>query len=216
MDILQKIDEVIQSEIDSKTHRNYLGASSLGEPCDRKLWYSYKRPKNDHDPRIQRIFDMGNMVEEYLIGLLKKSGFTLFTHDENGKQFGFDDFPIMGNSDGVIILDDVPHLIEFKSYNEKRFNELSKSGVMNSDPTYYSQVCVYMEKMDLDRCMFMAICKNDSRIHIEFIESDPIEAHYCINRGHSIAKMEVEPERKYSSISHFKCKMCSWKKECWK
>jgi hypothetical protein len=215
IDIVSKIDSMIQKEIDSKEHRQYLGASILGEDCDRKIWYMYKKPKHDHDPRIQRIFDFGNMMEEYLIKLLQKSGFALFTHDEDGKQYGFDDYPIMGSSDGVIILNDIPHLLEFKSYNEKRFNTLMKEGVKSSDPIYYSQVCVYMEKMELDKCLFMAICKNDSRIYTEIVGSDPIEANYCINKGHEIAKMETEPNRRYDSKSHFKCKLCSYRKECW-
>jgi len=217
MDLIQLIDDSIQKRIEEKKSRNYMGASGLGEPCDRKLWYSYKQPKNDHKPRTQRIFDLGNLLEDYVVKLIRESGIIIHTHDEEGEQFGFVDGIIGGHIDGVIEgLVDEPALAELKSYNESRFKSLIKEGVKESDPKYYTQVQVYMHKMELKKCLFIAICKNDCSIHTEWVDYDPIEANWALNRGHEIGAMDEMPERKYTHVSHFQCKFCSWQKECWK
>lgn len=194
--------------------REYMGASGLGEPCDRKLWYSYRMPKSVEDPRIQRIFDLGNLIEDYLVRLLRDAGYTIYTHDEDGKQYGFMDLPIAGNTDGILMLDE-PHLAEFKSYNTTRFSALKKGGVKENDPSYYTQVQVYMDRLSLKKCLFLALNKNDCELYQEIINYDPIEANWSLNRGHQVASMDSLPPRKYNHVSHFKCKLCSWKKECW-
>lgn len=212
--LLKLIDDAIITRAVCKEQRSYMGASSLGEPCDRKLWYSYKQPEVIIDPRINRIFDMGNMIEDYLVKLLNDTGHIVYTKDDDNKQFGFVDGIIAGHIDGVISLN-VPHLLEFKSYNDSRYKELVKSGVKESAPIYYTQCCVYMEKMNLDKCLFMALNKNTAEIYIEIINSDPIEANWAINRGKEIGNRDTEPDRKYDHKSHFKCKLCSYRKTCW-
>lgn len=214
-EVVELIDQAILKRAGEQSPRSYLGASGLGEPCDKKLWYSYKKPKSVDDPRILRIFDLGNLIEDYMVKLLRDAGYTIHTHDEDGKQFGFIDMPIAGNSDGVLMLPDGPHLAEFKSYNTTRFSTLKKGGVHVSDPKYYTQVQIYMGEMKLDKCLFLALNKNDCEIYTEVIDYDPIEHNWSKNRGHEIAVMEAEPSRKYTHKSHFACKMCNWRKECW-
>jgi hypothetical protein len=215
MDLIKRIDDAIQKRIDSKQSRSYMGASGLGEPCDRKLWYSYKQPKSNHTPRTQRIFDLGNMLEDYLVRLIRDAGILIHTVDENNEQFGFEDGIIAGHIDGVLE-DGAPVLIEFKSYNSTRFAALKKAGVKENDPTYFTQCQIYMGKMELESCVFMAICKNDCDLYTETIDFDPIEFNWALQRGKEIGAMEGLPERKYNHISHFKCKLCNWAKDCWK
>lgn len=215
--VAKRIDDAIIKRADSKEHRAYLGASSLGEPCDRALWYSYHMPKKILDPRINRIFDLGNLIEDYLVRLLEDAGYTVYVKDEDGNQFRFDDGLIAGSSDGVIMVDDVPMLLEFKSYNTKRFTELKKTGVKTSDPKYYGQVNVYMKYLELESCLFIAMDKNTSDLYFETVDYDPIEAHYLVNRGKEIVEeTDVNNVKKrYTHISSFKCKLCSYQKTCW-
>jgi CRISPR/Cas system-associated exonuclease Cas4 (RecB family) len=214
-DVIKRIDDSIIARASSKVSRNYLGASSLGEPCARKLWYSFHHPEKILDPRINRIFDLGNLIEDYLVKLLEDAGFTLYVKDDEGKQYGFEDGVIQGNSDGIIMVNDVPMLLEFKSYNTKRFTELKKGGVQNTAPTYYGQVNVYMKYLELESCLFIAMDKNTSDLHMEVIEYDPIEAHYLVQRGKEIAGSVEMPDRKYTHISTLQCKFCSYQKKCW-
>ena len=217
-ELLDRIDQAIVKRAESKEHRSYLGASSLGEPCDRKLWYSFHQPKRILDPRINRIFDLGNLIEDYLVKLLEDAEYKVFVKDEDGNQFRFDDGPIAGSTDGVILVNDVPMLLEFKSYNTKRFTTLKKEGVKSSDPKYYGQVNVYMKYLELDSCLFIAMDKNDSSLHFEVIDYDPIEAHYLVNRGKEIVAENnvLNVARKYGHVSSFQCKLCDYRNQCWK
>jgi hypothetical protein len=216
-DLIKRIDQAIIKRASDKGVRDYMGASGLGEECDRKLWYSYKMPKPVDDPRIHRIFDLGHQLEEYMIKLLKNAGYEMWLLDEEGNQFGFTDGVLAGHVDGIIMLES-PSLLEFKTYNTTRFTALKKSGVRLSDPKYYTQCQVYMEKLDLSSCLFFALNKNDCEIHVEIIQREPIEAHWAINRGKEIASVDniLEIPRRYGHISSFKCKMCNYREQCWK
>lgn len=215
-DVVITIDKHLVDTIKQKTARTYLGGSVIGKECDRQLWYEYHQPILNQDPRIQRIFDMGHLLESYVIALLKHSGYQVHHVDgENDAQFGFTDGKIAGNIDGVIILNDHPHLLEIKSASEKRFNEMVKKGVAISDPVYFTQMQVYMKYMELDKALFVAINKNDCSIHIEVVEFDKMHADYMVNRGKEIVEMKSEPERKYKTKAFFKCQYCNYKEKCW-
>ena len=114
------VDESIEKRCKSQTPRDYLGASILGTECDRQLWYQFHHPKPVDDPRVQRIFDLGNILEDYMIKLLKESGIEVWDVDADGEQFGFIDEEVAGHCDGVaqgFPESTVPHLLEFKSAN---------------------------------------------------------------------------------------------------
>lgn len=216
MDIVKLIDDTIMKVVGEQSPRSYLGASGLGEKCDAKLWYSYKQPKQIDNPRIHRIFHLGHNLEEVLIKYIRDAGLVLHTHDENNEQFGFTKDIIAGHIDGVIELPDGPALIEFKTFNQKRFDAFKKVGVQESDPKYYTQVQIYMGELGLDKCLFMGISKNDCDIHIEYINYDPIEHNWSINRGLDIGYRTDRPDRKYGHKSNFNCKLCDYRSECWK
>jgi len=215
-DIELAIDNYLVQQIKQQTQRNYLGGSIIGKECDRQLWYEYHQSISNQDPRIQRIFHLGHLLESYVISLLKHSGYQVFHVDgDNDSQFGFKDGKIAGNIDGVIILNEVPHLLEIKSASDKRFNEMVKKGVYISDPVYYTQMQVYMRYMELDQALFVAINKNDCSLHFEVIKLDKMHADHMINRGKEIVEMKSEPERKYKTKAFYKCTYCAYKEKCW-
>lgn len=213
-EFLESIDNATKSRLLENKPRNYLGGSFIGKECERDLWYSYHTPKTVSEPRVGRIMDMGHLLESYCISLMKNSGYEVYYEDENGKQFGFEDGIFKGNIDAVIIIEGTPCLLEVKSANEKRFNEMVKVGIYISDPVYYYQVQSYMHKMDLEKCLFFVINKNNCEIHAEFIEYNKMDAEYIINRGKEIVSGEIPP-RKYKTKAFFKCKFCSFNSECW-
>jgi len=213
-ELLLNIDNYLQESIKQKQQRNYMGGSILGKECDRQLWYEYHQPIANDNPRVERIFHLGHLLESYVISLLKYSGYTVH-HDDGSGQYGFVDEEIAGHVDGVIIIDGDPHLLEIKSASDKRFAEMVKVGVRQSDPVYYTQMQVYMKYMELDKACFVVINKNDCSIHSEIVEYNAMEADYAVKRGKEIARAKEEPERKYKSKAFFKCKFCSYAEKCW-
>jgi hypothetical protein len=62
-------------------HRKHLGASIMGEACDRKLWYNFRWVKDQvHTGRMYRLFNVGHMAEPRLISYLRGIGFEVWEH----------------------------------------------------------------------------------------------------------------------------------------
>lgn len=211
----------IQKRIDAETPRNYLGASVLGTQCDRQLWYTWHQPKREHGPRIQMIFDMGNNIEDYIIGLLRDAGLTVHEKDSNGKQFGFKDGFIAGHIDGVIeglAESKQPHLLEVKSANKSRFKTFQDKGCQIAEPKYWGQCHTYMFKMKLKKCLFVVMNKDTCDLYFERITLDAKYADNLMLRGEElIAENDCNnTKRRYKKSTSFGCKFCNWKSECWK
>lgn len=213
--ILERVNSSLLSLSSEDKPRTYMGCSGIGKECDRQLWYSYHSPIKTKDPRILRIFRLGHIIEKEVLDLLRMAGFTIYSSGDDDSQYGGLDEEIGYNIDGVLMMDDVPYLLEIKSASDKRFNQMVKVGVKLSDPVYYVQMISYMKYMDLDRGLFIAYNKNTSDIHVEVIVASNMEANYFINRGKEIARMESEPERKYKTSAFFVCKMCEYRDRCW-
>ena len=85
--ILDVINDSIQDNNKKKEKRSYLGASSLGEPCSRKIQYRYMGEKpdveNPFSPKILRIFEFGHVIEDMAPGWIDNAGFDLSSTDKN-------------------------------------------------------------------------------------------------------------------------------------
>lgn len=212
------IDDAISKRAREKQQRNYVGGSILGTSCDAALWYDIKHPVVIDDPRVNRIFDMGNLIEDYVIRLIEEAGITIHKRDSDGNQFGFIDTPIAGHIDGVLIgipESSVPHLFENKSMNDSNFNKFKKEGLKNYSEKYWAQVQVYMHYMKLTRCLFVAMNKDNQELHFERVEYSEMEAVYYINRGKEIYAATERPPRRYNTKAAFGCKFCSHRDRCW-
>ena len=60
------IDGAITVRIADQEKRDYLGASSIGHDCLRKIAWDW-RHKTVHEPRTERIFARGHWVETYTV-----------------------------------------------------------------------------------------------------------------------------------------------------
>jgi len=62
--------------------REHLGASLIGGPCDRALWYIFRWiTPAAHGGRMQRLFETGRLEEERLIRNLRRIGVTVLEVD---------------------------------------------------------------------------------------------------------------------------------------
>lgn len=214
---LRVIDHALTEAARAEDPRTYLGASIIGEECHRKLWYSFHQPKPILDPRVNRIFRLGNLIEDEIIAILRLAGFTVYTEQENGEQFGFIDGPIAGHIDGVIVglpESSKPHLLELKSAKDKSWKEFVKEGY-KKDRKYWAQVQIYMRKMGLERALVIVYNKDTSELYLERIKLEKRQADAYISKGKAIAEMESEPPRQYSSKTFFRCRFCDWADTCW-
>lgn len=202
--------------------RAHLGASLIGRECERQLWYSFRWAKLvQHAPRILRLFERGQREENILVGLLRMAGAQVVTVDPNtGKQYTFSSCGghFGGSMDGAAMaLPDAPktwHVLEFKTHGKKSFDELVKVGVHKAKPEHYAQMQCYMAWTGMDRALYMAVCKDDDRLHLERIDFDRDMAEALMIKAARIIDTPEPPARLSEDPAYFACKFCDYSDLC--
>jgi hypothetical protein len=194
--------------------RPHLGASLIGRPCERALWYTFRwATAPNHEPRMLRLFARGQREEDNLAALLRAAGVTVHTVDPaTGRQFSYSTGHFGGSMDGACVgLPDAPktwHLLEFKTHSAKSFNELEKHGVKAAKPEHWAQMQCYMAWAGLTRALYVAVCKDDDRLHLERIDAEPEEAKRLMDKAQRIIDAPTPPERISDDPSYYLCKWC--------
>lgn len=195
--------------------RPHLGCSMLGHHCDRWLWLSFRwAVVEQFNGRMLRLFRRGHMEEDTIIKDLRNIGIDIRALDK-GRQFRVDfDAHVSGSVDGVIY-GGVPqarekkHIAEFKTHSKKSFDDLVKKGVEQSKPQHYAQMQVYMLGMEVDRALYLAVCKDDDRIHTERVKLDKPLAEKLVAKGKRIALSDRMPEPcSGAGPDWYQCKWC--------
>lgn len=152
--------ETLMEANQERGSRAYLGASAIGDSCDRKLWYSFHWVKQGfiEAAGLRRIND-GHRGEDVVASMLRLvPSIDLSTHKEDGTQHSFEDLGghFRGNADGLIsgLLQDptTPYVWECKVVNETKFKKVSTLKVAKGedealkhwDYVYYAQAQIYM------------------------------------------------------------------------
>lgn len=208
----------IQSLIDkhheekSEVPRPHLGASTLGHVCDRWLWLNFRWAVQQAFPgRILRLFRRGHEEEANIISDLRAIGLDV---RKVSAQFKVDFGSHVSGSLDAIIDSGVPgapkakHIAEFKTASKKAFDDLEKHGVEKSKPEHFVQMQVYMAGTQIDRALYLTVCKDDDRIHTERIKYDKEVATKAIERGQRIALTDRMPEPISADPSWYQCKFC--------
>lgn len=200
--------------------RPHLGASLIGKSCNRALWYSFRwTTPSDHSAQLLRLFQRGHDEEPRLTKLLRDAGITVMTVDPNtGRQFAFKDGHFGGSMDGACVnVPEAPktwHVIEYKTASAKMFNTLAAKGVKEAKPEHYAQMQVYMNKMGLTRALYITVCKDDDRLHIERIDYNETDAQSFIDKAQHIISSPVPPDGISTDPTYFECKWCDHKDLC--
>ena len=221
-------DEDIRIQIPSNEgkKRKYLGLSMLADDCGRRVFYDFRKvAKKKFPPRMLRLFQRGHREEFFFIHMLRQVGLTIYEVDpKTGEQFHVEDFEghLSGHMDGVcrdrkklFVSEDKPFKLEFKTYNEKRFDKLEKEGVRQSDPKYYGQMQGYLGyEPRLKGVLFCAVCKNDDRLHFEWLLPDATTFDMLRERADDTLNRNTPPPGISKRKSFWKCKMCDFRGNC--
>ena len=165
--------------------RGHLGASMGGEPCLRKLWYSFRWVSMVlHEGRIQRLFQRGHKEEPYFAEDLQKIGVNVLTEDQDGNQYRLtcpENYHIGGSCDGFgevktgrfqMLVQGEWVVVEMKTHNDKSYKKLLKEGVRTSKPLHYSQMNLYMKWSGLTKALYISVNKNTDELYVEIIDFD--------------------------------------------
>ena len=208
---------------DADPYRGYLGASIIGHPCDRYLWYTFRAcTKEDFPGRLYRLFKTGDLEEIRLVKDLRDIGCTVHDLDpRTGKQIEIMDFGghFSGHLDAAILgipgAEKTWHVGEFKTHKEKLFRKLAKMGVKKAYPKHYAQMQIYMHKTGIKRALYLAVLKDTDEIYPERIQYDEAFALVLLAKAERIILSNSVPERITESMDWWECRFCSAHSLCW-
>ncbi len=226
---LEAMHRAVERAEAGKPPRTYLGASSIGHPCERSLWYGLNgaKAKPMSASGIYATSD-GHRVEDVIADRLRMvEGVELWTVDEHGKQFGFSDGNFSGHCDGVILgliqAPKTPHVWEHKAVNEKKFTEFGKlrlkHGEKNTlrewDWQYFVQAQIYMHYFGLTRHYITVSTPGGRQITSARTEynKDIAEAH--VAKAHRILSLKEPPARAWDNPSYYRCQWCRFHEVCY-
>lgn len=222
--IVQAIDNaVVERRHNEEQERTYLGASIIGDSCDRKLWYLFRWAFEPEvfDGRKLRLFETGHLEEDRMIGWLRAAGIHVDALDpETGEQFAISDVGghfrghLDGEAVGVFQAPATVHVLECKTHNEDSFKGLSRRGVEVEHPKHESQMQVYMHKRGRTRSLYIAKCKNDDALYVERVRYDPEKAMRLIAKAERIVTTDSAPAKYSDDPDNFVCRLCSRREGC--
>ena len=209
--IANLIDQAHEARVEKP--RPHMGASTLGHPCERWLWLSFRwavQPR--FSGRVLRLFRRGQMEEATIVSDLRAIGMDIRSTGSSQSRVDFG-CHVSGSIDGIIEtgVPDAPakrHIAEFKTHSRKSFDNLVKNGVEKSKPMHYVQMQIYMAGKEIDRALYFAVCKDDDSIYTERVRYDKAIAEKAIERGKRIALDDRMPPPLSTDPSWYQCKWC--------
>lgn len=202
--------------------RPHLGASLIGGPCDRALWYSFRWALvREHSARVLRLFARGVREERAQAAYLRAAGIEVLTADPaTGKQFEFSAIgghfggSMDGALPGVIESPKKWHVWECKTHSLKSFEKLRKEGVRKAKPEHWAQMVMYMHWSKMDRALYWPVCKDNDEILPERLEADNVEALKLTARAQRIIEAQEPPLGVSTDPAWYQCKICDYADIC--
>lgn len=201
---------------DSEPKRGYLGASIIGNPCSRYLWYNFRDCcKEDISGRIYRLFETGDLAEFRFAKELRAIGCRVCEVNEDGTQFAVEAHGghFSGHMDAAILgipgAEKTWHVGEFKTHNTKSFRKLKKVGVPESKPVHYAQMQIYMGLTGMKRALYLAVDKDTEELWADRIHFDKLYYEAMMAKALRIIEAKEPPPRLSERSDWYECKWCS-------
>lgn len=216
----------------SDAPRRYLGASQIGEPCARKLWYGFRWAMPRTFPaRSYRAIQDGHRGEAVMIDWLRSlPGIDLWTTDPDvpDSQIGFAAVAghFRGHVDGVISglyqAPKTPHVWEMKVCNETKFNKLvkliaqhgEKAALLHWDEVYYAQAQIYMQQLELTRHYLTVATPGNRQLVSCRTNYRATDAKALLKKAEQVITAERPPTKFSDNPSWHVCKWCDYHTLC--
>jgi CRISPR/Cas system-associated exonuclease Cas4 (RecB family) len=214
----------------AEERRDYIGASLIGHPCARHIWYQYHGyAREPFDAETLWRFADGHHTEAVVIERLRQVvGVTVWDRDEQGNQLGYSAMggKFKGHVDGIIKglvqAPKTPHVLEVKCVGEKGYAEFKKlvleygekKALERWNSTYYMQAQTYMHYMKLDRHYLVVALAGGRDMAACRTEYNPEHAEILVDRADRILQATTEPARVSDKPDFYICRWCPFAKVC--
>jgi hypothetical protein len=203
--------------------RKYLGASSIGSVCARRIQYDWMVDPV-HPTQTRDIFRRGHLLEELSRQHFVRAGFKFAPAEKLA--FSTAGGCFRGHADGVLTagpeLPGVGYacLWEHKALGDKGWRGLERDGIEKAYPQYLAQVLIYMAYLDVTEhpAIFTAMNANTcERLHL-LVPFDAAQAQAWSDRALTIIEATRAGDllpRAYDDPQGWRCKMCGHRERCW-
>lgn len=136
--------------------------SDFGNECDAFMAFRFlgAPSKQVIEPKLQRIFDYGNIRETYLRHYLQNAGISIVT-DPSERRIEIPSLYIVGELDEVVAnpITKEKFIVDYKTMHMDRFEKLE-----TAVPGHRLQVHPYMFAKEIYKAFVLYECKNDQRL----------------------------------------------------
>jgi hypothetical protein len=193
--------------------RAYIGASSIGNPCERAIWYGLNKPEDKVITTRQLItFEIGKCLEEMTIHFLLEQLALI-----SPWALECNEYPLFkGNADAIIVNSEREPIaiLEIKTAKDSSFNIFKKKGLRLWYPEYYDQIQSYMGMSGINTGYLLALNKDTSELHDEKVDFDAERYKKLVEKAKRIGDARIMPPKINGSPSFFRCKFCFYRNAC--
>jgi hypothetical protein len=218
------INELIErTEPPSKNYRQYLGASSIGAECLRKVQYDWMCDAV-FPVRTKDIFARGHFFEDVMRQHLIAAGFSFAPPDRLA--FTAVGGLFRGHSDGILTAGPripqlfFPCLWECKCLNAKGWRAIERDGLTGLYAIYARQIAIYQAYLDLVNPALFSVVNADNCERLHFlVPFDAQLAQTISDRAVAVIEATRAGEllpRVTENAGDWRCKMCSHRGRCWR
>jgi len=213
----QEVIDAIESlpPIQDESERNYLGASSIGETCARKLWlqfHKYVEPEA-FSARMLRLFHRGQREEPYMQMYLEQIGFEIVEtcHSQKRWVMRFSS----GAADGIAEKDGKRYVLEYKTASDSAFKQLKHGELETIKPLHYAQIQINGDEFECDYGLYLVVNKNTDELFCDIIPIERAKASALREKAEYVTMADKPPERITNKPTAFACKFCHARDVCW-
>lgn len=202
-DIVSAVDAVMEKRI--RIHPCHVNrASAIGDDCERRLVYERTswREKKRHDVGLEYVFQVGNLLEEPILSLMRDAGLKTirqqepFEYRQNGETL------CTGHIDAILVDSEGNEFVaEIKSMSPNIWERVDTAEDMKKYPwtrRYAWQLHMYMFGLEIPRAIWILVNKSTGRIKQINADIDMDLAEAALQRCESInshVKAGTFPER---------------------
>jgi hypothetical protein len=214
---------IARAEPPEENTRRYLGASTIGSECMRRVQYDWMCDPV-HPTQTRDIFRRGHLLEELSRQHFVRAGFRFAPAEK--LRFVTAGGLFRGHADGILIdgpeLPSVgyPCLWEHKALGDKGWRGLERDGIAKAYPQYLAQTLIYMAYLDVAEhpAIFTAMNANTcARLHL-LVPFDTAQAQAWSDRAVMVIEATTRGELLPRGFGpdDWRCKACGHHERCWR
>ncbi len=213
IDFNEMVTNYIKRESRAKSLGRYY-PSEIGS-CMRKVWYSYKFPKQ-LQPELLKIFEMGNMVHDFVVKVLEseKNKNVQLLRSEFPLKIETPDFLISGRVDDLVLVKASGKTIVVEVKSTKSIDFLK-----GASESHVMQLQLYMHATGIHNGMVLYIDKGNlqsKQFPIEYDEGQVKEILERFKQLHQQLTSNLLPidEAKKNQDKQWLCRFCEYTEKC--